>query len=65
MGHGHIPVMSDHGISTSTDVFKLSVAWLIRKILMENVEKITIFLSLLPLFGGKLFGLDICCTPFL
>ena len=50
MGHGHIPVMSDHGISTSTDVFKLSVAWLIRKMLMENVEKITIFLSLLPIF---------------
>ena len=37
-GHGCIPVeiLSDHGISASANVSKLSVAWLIRKMLMEN-----------------------------
>ena len=36
MGHGRIPVesQSDHGINKSTNVSKLSTAWLIRKMLM-------------------------------
>ena len=60
MGHGHIPVetLSDHGSSASTNVFKLSAAWLIRKKLMENKEKFD-FLLLFYLFWGELFGLEI------
>ena len=42
MGHGRMPgeTLSDHSISESTNVSKLSVAWLIRRMLMENEEKI-------------------------
>ena len=45
MCHGHIPVETqpDHGISASINVPKLSVAWLIRKMLMETEEKFNIF----------------------
>ena len=38
MDHGRIPVetLSDHGISACSNVSKLSVVWLIRKMIMEN-----------------------------
>ena len=41
MGNGRlqIEILLDHGIRTSANVSKLSIAWLIRKILMENEEK--------------------------
>ena len=35
-GHVLVPTLSDHYISASTNVYKFSVAWRIRKILMES-----------------------------
>ena len=54
MGHGRIPVetLLDHGISASTNVSKLSVDWLIRKMLMVKKEKFKNFLFLFYLFFG-------------
>ena len=58
MGHGHILVetLLNNGISTNT-VSKLSVAWLIRKMLMENLGEIQFFSFCF--FLGKFFGLKI------
>ena len=37
MGHGQpVEIPSDNGTSEKTNLSKLSLAWLIRKILMEN-----------------------------
>ena len=60
MGHGRMPVetLSDHGTSSSANVFKLSIALLIRKMLMENEEKFNFFVFIY-LFLGEVFGLEI------
>ena len=58
MGHGHIPVetLLDYGISTSTNVSKLSVVRLLRKMFMGNEEKFN-FSFVFYLFLGELFEL--------
>ena len=57
-GHGYIPgdTLSGHGISGSSNVSKLSVAWFIRKVLMENEEKFYFILYIFYLsFWGALW----------
>ena len=53
MGHGHIPVetLSDYGTNASANVSKLSVAWLIMKMLWR-IRRISIFC----LFSSTSFG---------
>ena len=55
MGHGCIPVetLSDHDINESTNISKLSVALLIRKMLMENEEKFNFLFLFYLSFGGS------------
>ena len=57
MGHGCIPVetLSDHGISTNTNGSKLSVAWLIGKMLMENEEELNFCGFYFTSFGEALW----------
>ena len=58
MGHGRIPVetLLDHGISASTNVSKLSVDWLIRKMLMVKKEKFQKFCFYsTSFFGGAVW----------
>ena len=45
MCYGRIPIetQSNHDINESTNFFKLSVAWLIGKVLIENEEKFNFF----------------------
>ena len=70
MDYGRIPVetLLDYSISTNINAFKLSVAWLIRKIFMENEKKIALFFFVLFFFflflvyftlgGGEVSSLD-------
>ena len=53
MGHGCVPVKpSDYGISASTSVSKLSVAWLIKKAVNGEIGKIQFFVFILSFFRG-------------
>ena len=56
MGQGHIPVeiQSDYGISASTNVSKLSVARLIKKVLMGNYKIFFLFFHSISFRGSSL-----------
>ena len=64
-GHGRIPAetLSDYGISTSTSVSILSVAWLISNMLLGEILILVVFILLL--LGVFFFFFFFFCYTFL